>query len=104
MVLGPAAEIAAVKRQVAAVKGRIIERPRWLRGTAASALVDISAHLEELQAEIVLAYAELDTLFDEYSLGQALGEVEQLVGSRATSAGWSARARASSGSPAGRTI
>ena len=78
MVLGPAADIAAVKRQVAAVKGRIIERPRWLRGTAASALVDISGHLEELQAEIVLAYAELDTLFDEYSLGQALGEVEQL--------------------------
>ena len=78
MVLGPAADIATVKRQVAAVKGRIIERPKWLRGTAASALVDIAARLEELQAEIVLAYAELDTLFDEYSLGQALGEVEQL--------------------------
>ena len=42
-------------------------------------LVDISARISRtLQAEIVLAYAELDTLFDEYSLGQALGEVEQL--------------------------
>ena len=78
MVLGPLAEIAAAKRQVAAVKGRVIERPKWLRGTAASALVDIAARLEDLQAEIVLAYAELDTLFDDYSLGQALGEVEQL--------------------------
>ena len=78
MVMGPVADIAAVKRQVAAVKGRIIERPKWLRGTAASALVDIAARVEGLQAEIVIAYAELDTLFDEYSLGQALGEVEQL--------------------------
>jgi V/A-type H+-transporting ATPase subunit I len=78
MVLGPVAEITVAKRQVAAVKGRIIERPKWLRGTAAAALVDIAARLEALQAEIVLAYAELDTLFDDYSLGQALGEVEQL--------------------------
>ena len=78
MVLGSAADIAAVKRQIIAVKGRVIERPRWLRGTASLALADIGAHLEELQGQIVLAYAELDTLFDEYSLGQALGEVEQL--------------------------
>jgi V/A-type H+-transporting ATPase subunit I len=78
MVLGPVAEIAVAKRQVAAVKGRIIERPKWLRGTAAAALVDIAARLEALQAEIVVAYAELDTLFDDYSLGQSLGEVEQL--------------------------
>jgi V/A-type H+-transporting ATPase subunit I len=79
MVLGPGAAIDAVKRQITAVKGRIIERPPWLRGTAAAALVDIAARLETLQTEIVLAYAELDTLFDEYSLGHTLGEVEQLA-------------------------
>ena len=78
MVLGPTADIATSKRQITAVKGRIVERPKWLRGTAASALVDIGTRLDELQVEIVLAYAELDTLFDDYSLGQALGEVEQL--------------------------
>ena len=78
MVMGPLAEVAAAKRQVAAVKGRIVERPPWLRGTAAAALVDIAAHLEDLQAQIVHAYAELDTLFEDFSLGQALGEVEQI--------------------------
>jgi V/A-type H+-transporting ATPase subunit I len=79
MVLGPAADIDGVKRQVMAVKGRIIERPAWLRGTAAAALGDIASHLADLQEQIVLAYAELDTLFEEYSLGQALGEVGQLA-------------------------
>jgi V/A-type H+-transporting ATPase subunit I len=78
MVLGPAVQIDAVKRQIMAVKGRIIERPSWLRGTASAALVEIGAHLDELQSRIVLAYGELDTLFDEYSLGRSLGEVEQL--------------------------
>ena len=79
MLLGPAVGIDALKRQVMAVKGRIIERPPWLRGDATAALLDIAAHLEELQEQIVLAYAELDTLFDEYSLGPALGEVQQLA-------------------------
>jgi V/A-type H+-transporting ATPase subunit I len=78
MVLGPATRIDALKRQVMAVKGRIVERPPWLRGDAATALADIAARLAQLQEQIVLGYAELDTLFDEYSLGQALGEVEQL--------------------------
>jgi len=79
MVLGPATDIDGVKRQVMAVKGRIIERPTWLRGTAAAALGDIAAHLAGLQEQIVLAYAELDALFEDYSLGQALGEVGQLA-------------------------
>ena len=79
MVLGPASAIDGVKRQVMAVKGRIIERPAWLRGTAAAALGDIASHLTDLQEQIVLSYAELDTLFEEFSLGQALGEVGQLA-------------------------
>ncbi len=79
MVLGPATEIDAAKRQVMAVKGRIIERPAWLRGTAAAALADIGTHLEALQVQIVLAYAELDNLLEDYSLGRSLGEVGQLA-------------------------
>jgi V/A-type H+-transporting ATPase subunit I len=78
MVVGPASRIDAAKRQVMAVKGRIIERPAWLRGSVATALRDIADYLEGLQSRIVHAYAELDTLFEDYSLDRVLGDVAQL--------------------------
>jgi len=51
----------------------------------------------------VIAYAELDTLFDEYSLGQALGEVEQLSWFASHVGGLERAGETSSGSPAGPT-
>jgi len=75
MILGPADRLDQVKRQVKAVKGRIIERPPWLRGSAGEALGRIGARREFLSVRVVHLYAELDSLFEDYDLGIFLGEV-----------------------------
>ncbi|MCG6897035.1 MAG: ATPase [Thiocapsa sp.] len=79
MILGPLDRLDAVKHQVQLVKGRIIERPPWLRGDAREALARIGARREFLATRIVYLNAELDTLFDELDLGDALGEVAGLA-------------------------
>ncbi|NEV61849.1 V-type ATPase 116kDa subunit family protein [Thiorhodococcus minor] len=78
MVLGPRARLGEVARQVKAVKGRLIERPAWLTGDALDSLARIRARRAFLSTRIVHLYAELDTLFDEYDLGHALGEAASL--------------------------
>ncbi|MBK1730741.1 ATPase [Thiococcus pfennigii] len=79
LILGPAAGIAAAKRQVQAVKGRIIERPAWLRGDATEAGLQLRARCQALATGIVHRYAELDALFEDFALGDVLGEVAWLA-------------------------
>ncbi|MEA3278388.1 MAG: V-type ATPase 116kDa subunit family protein [Pseudomonadota bacterium] len=78
MILGPADRLEQVKQQVKSVKGRIIERPGWLRGNAGEALRRIAARRQFLSTRLVHLYAGLDTLFEDYSLGDVLGEVAWL--------------------------
>lgn len=78
MILGPSRRLDEVKRQVQSVKGRLIERPDWLRGDAWDSLGRIRARRRFLSTRVVHLYAELDTLFDEYDLGDALGELSGL--------------------------
>jgi V/A-type H+-transporting ATPase subunit I len=78
MLLGPQDELEQAKRQIKGAKGRIIERPPWLRGNAREALRLISAHRELLSKRILHLYAELDGLFEEYDLAVVLGEVAWL--------------------------
>jgi V/A-type H+-transporting ATPase subunit I len=78
MVHGPRDRLDQVKRQLKSVKGRIIERPDWLRGDAGEALTRISARREFLSVRLVHLYAELDSLFEDYDLGDLLGEVSWL--------------------------
>ncbi|AGA91013.1 archaeal/vacuolar-type H+-ATPase subunit I [Thioflavicoccus mobilis 8321] len=79
LILGPAAGMAAVKRQVQAVKGRVIERPGWLRGDAEEAGERLEVRCKVLASRIVHHYAELDALFDDFALGDVLGEVAWLA-------------------------
>ncbi|MCF7985514.1 MAG: ATPase [Thiohalocapsa sp.] len=78
MILAPADQLADAKARVKAQKGRIIERPPWLTGDAADSLIRIGARRHFLSTRRVHLYAELDTLFEEYSLDEVLGEVAWL--------------------------
>lgn len=75
MILVPLEHIAEAKARVQAHKGRIIERPTWLRADAADALVRIGTRRVFLSTRAVHLLAELDTLFEEYQLDAVLGEV-----------------------------
>ena len=79
MILGPADRLDQVKHQIKAVKGRIIERPPWLKGGARESVVRITARRGFLSTRIVHIYAELDNLFEDYFLGDALGELGWLA-------------------------
>lgn len=79
MILGPRDRLDAVKRQVQSAKGRIIERPPWLQGDARDSLTRIRVRREFLSTRIVYLNAELDSLFDEFDLGETLGEVAGLA-------------------------
>jgi V/A-type H+/Na+-transporting ATPase subunit I len=78
LVVGPAARMAEAREGVTAVKGRVIERPAWLKGSATQALAGVEGHLAELQRVLGEGYARLDALFERYQLGQALAEVAPL--------------------------
>jgi len=78
LLLAPAAEIDEVKRHVQAAKGRLIPYPGWVSGNAAEARAQILAHCQVLAARVVHLYAELDALFEDYALGDVLGEVAWL--------------------------
>ena len=78
LVVGPADRIEAARDRVRAVKGRLIERPPWLQGTAAEALERVEVHLSELSRSLAERYGQLDRLFDRHGLGEVLGEVEKL--------------------------
>lgn len=75
MIVGPAQRLSEAKSRVQALKGRIIERPPWLKGDAADSLARIGARRSFLSTRSVHLYAELDTLLEEYQLDAVLGEV-----------------------------
>jgi V/A-type H+-transporting ATPase subunit I len=78
MILGAADRIDQVKHQIKGVKGRIIERPDWLRGEAGVALSRLKVHREFLSVRIIHLYAELDSLYEDFDLGTVLGETAWL--------------------------
>ena len=75
MILGPAERLDEAKARIQGLKGRIIERPAWLKGDAADSLARIGSRRRFLSTRVVHLYAELDTLFEEYQLDAVLGEV-----------------------------
>lgn len=77
--LGADAAIAEARRQVTAVKGRLIERPSWLAGQASEARAQVLARCRFLSVRIVHLYAELDSLFEDHALGDVLGEAAWLA-------------------------
>jgi V/A-type H+-transporting ATPase subunit I len=79
MLVGPRRSSEAVRQQIKSVKGRVIPHPSWLRGDVNAAQGRLGARLEQLHSEIVLIYAQLDSLFDDCDLGETLGEMSCLV-------------------------
>jgi V/A-type H+/Na+-transporting ATPase subunit I len=73
MILGPADRLEQVKYQVKALKGRVIERPGWLKGGARDSVARINARRNFLSTRIVHLHAELDNLFEDYGLDDVLG-------------------------------
>ncbi len=79
MILGPADRLDQVKHQLKAMKGRIIERPAWLKGSARESVARIGARRSFLSTRIVHLYAELDNLFEDYGLDNVLGALGWLA-------------------------
>jgi V/A-type H+-transporting ATPase subunit I len=79
MVLGPADRLDQVKHQVKSLKGRVIERPAWLKGGARDAVSRIAARRSFLATRVVHLYAELDNFFEDYDLDDVLGELGWLA-------------------------
>ncbi len=79
LILGPAKSLGEVKHQISAAKGRIIERPDWLRGEVDDAGARILARCRFLSVRIVHLYAELDSLFEDHALGDVLAEMAWLA-------------------------
>jgi V/A-type H+-transporting ATPase subunit I len=75
VLLGPRRRLEGAMAQVKAQHGRILIRPDWLKGDAATALTLIQARRAELSERIVEHDAALDTLFDAYALGDCLGDL-----------------------------
>lgn len=73
MLLGPQDRLEQVKQRIKGLKGRIIERPPWLKGSTGEARSRVSARREFLAVRVVHLYAELDSLFEEYDLEVVLG-------------------------------
>jgi V/A-type H+-transporting ATPase subunit I len=78
MLLGPLERLEQVKRQIKAAKGRVIERPAWLRGSTGQALSRIAARREFLSVRLVHLYGELDSLFEDHDLEVLLGKAAWL--------------------------
>ena len=78
LILGPAGCLDQAKRQAQLAKGRIIERPDWLTGDAMDSVARIESRRHFLSVRAVHLNAELDGLFEEYSLGDVLREVAWL--------------------------
>lgn len=78
LIVGPQDALGQAKKQVKGVKGRVIERPPWLKGDASQALGRVSARREFLSVRIVHLYAELDSLSHDYDLEVVLGEAAWL--------------------------
>jgi V/A-type H+-transporting ATPase subunit I len=74
IVLAPADQIDQAKARIKAGKGRIIDRPDWVRGSASGAVARIDARRRFLSIRRVHLLAELDTLFEEYALDRVLGD------------------------------
>lgn len=75
VILGEREQLAQFKQRVLALKGRFIERPPWLRGSAPDALRLVVERREFLASRVVHLYAEIDGLFDDYNLAEVLGEL-----------------------------
>jgi V/A-type H+-transporting ATPase subunit I len=75
MIVGPADRLDEAKARIKAQKGRIVERPSWLKGGAADSLARIRARRTFLATRRVHLLAELDTLFEEYHLDSVLGDL-----------------------------
>lgn len=78
LILGPRDRLEQVKHLIKGAKGRVIERPAWLRGSAGQALTRVASRREFLAVRLVYLYAELDSLFDDYDLEVVLGEAASL--------------------------
>lgn len=78
LLVGPEDALGPARQQVKAAKGRILERPPWLKGDAPKARALISAQRERLWVQVVHLEAELEGLFHEHDLEVYLGEAAWL--------------------------
>jgi V/A-type H+-transporting ATPase subunit I len=78
LAVGPSAQVATLTDRLRALGARLLQPPPWLRGSPRNAEAQIAQRLSELEGEIERAYRQLDRLFQEQGLDQALGDLSCL--------------------------
>ncbi len=75
LAVGPRAVVRDLTERVRALKGRILERPTWMVGTAREVSALTATRVLRLELEIRRLYAELDALHEDCGLPEALSDL-----------------------------
>lgn len=78
LVLGTPESIEALVQLVAAVKGRVLPVPDFVRGKAGAALQQVERHLADLNRQIESLQRRIEALAESYRLHAVLGEIRRL--------------------------
>ncbi|MDH3673415.1 MAG: ATPase [Gammaproteobacteria bacterium] len=78
LVLGPPKEINDLDQELAALKGRQLDFPTWLRGNLAENRDQVSQRLAEIDRQTRQLQRDIDTLAEKHQLREALGNISQL--------------------------
>jgi V/A-type H+-transporting ATPase subunit I len=76
--VGPAAELDALGKELAAINGRPLPLPRFLQGTREAALLQTEKRIEELATEARQLRGDIDALAATHHLHEALGDIHRL--------------------------
>jgi V/A-type H+-transporting ATPase subunit I len=76
--VGPAAELDALGKELAAINGRSLPLPRFLKGTREAALQQTEKRIEALTSESQQLRDDIDALAATHHLHEALGDIHRL--------------------------
>jgi V/A-type H+-transporting ATPase subunit I len=75
LALGPAGTVVELRQRAQGLKGRVLERPAWMTGSAREAGSAVATRVVRLELEVNRLYAELDALHEDCGLPEALGDM-----------------------------
>jgi len=78
LVLGEAAVIESLQRDMQALKGQVISLPAWLRGKRDTATAQVSERQQAIQQQADHLRATLEELAQAHGLHEVLGDIEQM--------------------------
>jgi V/A-type H+-transporting ATPase subunit I len=75
LAVGPAAAVRELRQRVHGLKGRVLERPDWMVGTAREVAALTATRALRLDLEVRRLYAEIDALHEDCGLPEALADL-----------------------------